>query len=451
MAVAEENWQTKRPTIAERTTFIFNNELLSDVKFVVPVSTGESESKKAIPAHKFVLAISSPVFFAMLYGQMAETTDSIELPDCDYESLLELFRYMYSDEANLSGSNVMQVLYLANKYMVPSLAAKCTEYLRDNLDASNVFCILPQAQKLEDKDLEDRCWEVIELETEEAVTSDEFVTLERSLVEAVVKREALNVKEVELFKAVDRWATKEIERQGMTPDGVVKRQILGEEIVKAMRFPLMSQAEFLSVVFDSYILTMQEVGDIMKHYSGILASVLPFTQAARINPAASVYRCHRFEKFNPPDAHWNYSDNKNDSICFSVTSPIKLHGVQHFGSEGGEYTVQAEVKDTTDGSSMIKHSGVFSSVKQETDTYYSFDVLFDHPVCLEKGRKYNIDALISGPRSWYGGYIISGAGRKVKKAVECKGVYFTFTSSDSSPNGTYVTGGQFPAIIFSQL
>ena len=102
MAVVDENWQTKRSTIVERTTFIFNNELLSDVKFVVSMSTGESENKKVIPAHKFVLAISSPVFYAMFCGQMAETTDSIELPDCDYESLLELFRYFYSDKASLS-------------------------------------------------------------------------------------------------------------------------------------------------------------------------------------------------------------------------------------------------------------------------------------------------------------------------------------------------------------
>ena len=116
---AEENWQTKLSTIAEKTAFIFNKELLSDVKFVVPMSTDERESKKVIPAHKFVLAINSPVFFAMFYGQMAETKDSIELPDCEYESLLELFRFMYSDIVNLSGSNVMQVLYLANKYMVP--------------------------------------------------------------------------------------------------------------------------------------------------------------------------------------------------------------------------------------------------------------------------------------------------------------------------------------------
>ena len=134
------------------------------------------------------------MFYAIFYGQIAETTDSTELPDYDYESLLELFRFMYTDEANLNGSNVMQVLYLANKYIVPSLAEKCTEYLRDNLKASNVFCILPHAQKFEDRDLEDRCWEVIEKQTVEAVTSDEFVTVERSVVESVVKREVLNVK-----------------------------------------------------------------------------------------------------------------------------------------------------------------------------------------------------------------------------------------------------------------
>ena len=236
MAFAGVNWQTLQSTITERMSFIFNTEILSDVKFVVPVSTGESESKKVIPAHKFVLAISSPVFFAMFYGQMAETKDSIELPDCDYDSLLELFRYLYSDEVKLSGSNVMQVLYLANKYMVPSLAEKCRKYLRYNLKTSTVFCILSHAQKCDDKDLQDRCWEFIEKQTEEAVASDDFFTLERALVETVVKREKLNVKEVELFKAVDRWATKESERQGITPDGESKRRILGEEIVKAIRF-----------------------------------------------------------------------------------------------------------------------------------------------------------------------------------------------------------------------
>ena len=335
MAVVEENWQMKRSTVAERTSFIFDNELLSDVNFVVPASNGEIELKKMIPAHKFVLAISSPVFFAMFYGQMAETTDAIELPDCHYDSLLEMFRFLYTDKVNLNGSNVMQVLYLAEKYMVPSLAEKCTKYLRDNLEASNVFCILPHAQKYEDKDLEDRCWKVIEMDTEEAVTSDEFVTLERSVVETLVKRETLNIKEVELFKAVDRWATKESERQGIAPDGEVKRRILGEEIVKAIRFPTMSQKEFLSVVFDSYILTIQEVGNLMKHFNGLPTSPVPFIEAKRITNS----KFHQCQRFILPDG---YSTSGKDVSCTVQEPIVYFHGVQLFGAEDGECTIDVE-------------------------------------------------------------------------------------------------------------
>ena len=420
MAAIEENWQTKCSAVAERTTFIFNTELLSDVKFVVPVSTGESERKKVIPAHKFVLAICSPVFFAMFYGQMAETTDSIELPDCDYQSLLEMFRYFYSDKVNLSGSNVMQVLYLANKYMVPSLAEKCTKYLRRNLQASSVFCILPHAQKFEDKDLEDRCWKVIDEQTEEALTSDEFVTVERSLVETVVKREGLNVKEVELFKAVDRWATEQSKRQGMTPDGESKRRILGEEIVKAIRFPVMLQKEFASFVIDSRILTLDEVGDLVKHFNDLPTSSLHFIQG----PRTIIHRCQRFEAFETGRAYGPHGLN------FSVNKPIMLHGVQHFGSEGGSCTVSTEVKETKDGPSLVKQSGSYTSEKDETCSYYGFSVLFDHPVSLKENKKYKLESLINSPSSW------QGTGQT---SVESQGVVFTFCEKT----------GQFPVLFWS--
>ena len=410
------------------------------MKFVVPVSNGESESK-VIPAHKFVLAVSSPVFYAMFYGQMAETTDSIELPDCEYESLLELFRYMYSDEVNLTGSNVMLVLYLAKKYMVPSLADNCTKFLRDNLEASNVFSILPHAQKFEDKDLEDRCWEVIEGHTEKAVTSDEFVTLERSLVEAVVKREKLDVKEVELFKAVDRWAIKECERQGITPDGEVKRRIIGQEIVKAIRFPLMSQKEFVSIVFDAKVLHFQEISDMMKHFSDIhLTSPLPFIHKPRMAP---FHRCYRFKKLCPPNGSWHYSKSSPDGIGLTVNKAIKLHGVQHFGSNEGEYTVSITVKQSTNGSSLVKQSGSYTSEKNELHGYYGFDVLFSFPVQLDEGKNYEIVSFINGPNSWYG--------QEGQRSVKSQEVEFTFNNTGASDNGTDKISGQFPTLLFSEV
>ena len=441
MATFDDNWQTKHPTISDRTKFIFNNELLSDVKFVAPASNSESKSRKSqknIPAHKFVLAISSPVFYAMFYGEMAETASTIELPDCDYESLLELFRYLYSDEVNLTGSNVMQVLYLAKKYLVPSLADKCTEYLREHLEASNAFSILPQAQKFEDKDLEERCWNVIELHTEEAVTSDDFVTLERSIVESVVKRERLNVKEVNLFKAVDRWASKEVERQGLTPDGEVKRKILGEEIVKSVRFPLMSQKEFASVVFDLDILTKKETGLMFKHYSDVhVNSPLPFMASPRIWPFP--HRCYRFAVVNPPrvsSGPWVHHGINPYTLKLTVNKPVMLYGVQHFGSEGGQYTVSLEVKDARSGCSLVQQSVSCSSVKDEKHAFYGFDVMFDCPVFLEQNRVYKIVSIAKGPVSWYG--------ENREESDDFQGIRFSFDFS-----GTTTNRGLLPAFLVS--
>ena len=439
MATFDDNWQTKRPTISGRTKFIFNNELLSDVKFVAPASNIESESRKSqksIPAHKFVLAISSPVFYAMFYGELAETASTIELPDCDYESLLELFRYLYSDEVNLTGSNVMQVLYLAKKYLVPSLAGKCTEYLREHLKASNVFSILPHAQKFEDKDLEKRCWNVIELRTKEAVTSDDFVTLERSIVESVMKRERLNVKEVDLFKAVDRWASKEVERQGLTPDGEVKRRVLGEEIVNAIRFPVMSYNEFASVVLDCDILTKRELGVMIKHYGDAsLKCPLPFIHSPRTS--SIVHRCYRFTSLQ---TGWIYNGGA-DALGVTVSKPIALHGVQQFGTEGGNYTVSLEVKNTLSGLSLAKQTGTHSSEKDWTNGYYGLDVMFDHPVYLEQDKPYEVVSFIQGPSS----FRLEGG----KSPVEAQGVQFSFSASAASTNGTEVNRGQFPGFLFS--
>ena len=439
--MADDHWQTKCLTINERTTFIFNNELLSDVKFIVPASNSESESRKMIPAHKFVLAIGSPVFYAMFFGKMAETKNSIELPDCEYESLLELFRYLYTDEVNLTGSNVMHVLYLAKKYMLPSLADECSAYLQENLEASNVFSILPHAMKFDDQDLKNRCWKVIEKHTEEAVTSDEFFTLERSLVESVVKKEVLNVKEAELFMAVDRWATQEIKKQGLNPDGETKRRMIGEELLNAIRFPLMSQKEFLSVVPNN-ILTTKEIFDLMKHYSGMLTSPLQFSASPRTRRVCS---CHRFLSVREPGRlFWRYSTNRSDRICFTVNEDIYLIGVEHFGRERCAYTVRTELIDTVSGSCVASKSGVYSSEKkhQEVTNYYGFTVLFDDAVPIKQNNCYEVVSLVNGDTSWYGD--------EGKSTVECFGVTFTFhnTEEKTDNNRTGVNGGQFPVLLF---
>ena len=419
---------------------MLNNDRLSDVKFIARKSNGESESKRMIPAHKFILAIGSPVFEAMFYGELAETEDTIELPDCDNESLLELFRYMYSDEVNLSGSNVMGVLYLAKKYMVPSLTDKCMEYLKEKLDPSNVFSIMPFAQKFEDKTLVDRCWNVIDEQTEEAVNSDGFEMIEKSLLEGVIARDNLMIEEVDLFQAVVRWATKQCEKQGLVADGKVKRRIIGERAIKAIRFPLMKIEEFASVFIDTNLLTTEETNGLFKFFA-IPRHSAP-VQFPKNERRPRIVRC---ERFGSVKGTWNYGTDR-DYLGFTVDRDIKLHGISLFGSENNSYKVTLEVKNANDNTIIVSKSGTYPSniLPSNRHRYHGYEILFDSAILLIKNIRYSIEAFITGPAS--------ERGEMGFNTVETSGVTFTFSKiSKTVPdsNGTSDVSGQFPQILFS--
>ncbi|XP_022802352.1 BTB/POZ domain-containing protein 6-like [Stylophora pistillata] len=436
MSVVKKSWQFTKLSIKERSKFIFNNDLFSDVKFVVRTTDGGSERKQVIPAHKLVLSISSPVFEAMFYGELVETKDSIELPDCEYESLLEFFRFMYSDEVNLSGINVMGVLYLAKKYMVPSVANKCAEYLLQNLDPSNVFGILPSAQKYEEKDLVERCWKVIDENTEQAAESEGFFAIERSLLESVVTRDTLTIEEINLFKAVDSWATRECGRQGLEADGLTKRRVLGEEIVKAIRFPVMNQKDFAKTVLDSDILNPDEVKKLIKYLNSALCVPVGFPEKIRSSvPRAcgEIHRCFRFLRGRNlfPD---QLEANGSRVVEVSVDRKILLQGVCLCG--GGKDN-PVELSLWNNQSQLAHLSGKFSSNNFEDTNfggYHTYQILFDKEIVLRGNTTYRIEARVGHPVSWCGEGVIS--------SVTCSGIKFTFQS---------IAGKDFPTLLFSKL
>lgn len=432
-----------RPAISRRTAFLFNNELLSDVKFVV-LKYNERRNKRCrmeIPAHKFILSISSPVFFKMFHGEMADTSDSIDLPDCEHEGLLEMLRYMYTDTANLSGDNVMQVMYLAKKYMLPALAKECTSFLIDNVEVSDVFVVLENARMHEEKDLETKCWDIIENLTYEVVKSDEFLKIERSLLEELVERDSLNIKEVELFKAADNWATKNCEQQGLEPNGSVKRKILGERVVKAIRFPVMEQSEFANTVLDVKILAAEEVVDMVKFFSSVLSSPLGFPEVRRTNPQP-YNRCVRFNSVVKPadcDKRWR------DIIGMRVDKDVLLHGVSLFGISAhftlkiSQVLLQSPTLIVSKQGSFIAHDSV--RVTLPLFSYYGFRVMFDQPVELKREGLYRVEATTSG--------FCPARGTNGSNCVETSAVKFSFESIDFERNGSSVTDGQFAEFLFT--
>lgn len=99
---------------------MFNNELMSDVFFIV----GKLE-KMRILVYKYVMGISSLVFYVMFYGRMVEKGCEIKIVDCELNSFMELLRYIYYDEVKIDLLNVFGILYLVKKYIVLFLVENC--------------------------------------------------------------------------------------------------------------------------------------------------------------------------------------------------------------------------------------------------------------------------------------------------------------------------------------
>ena len=248
----------------------------------------------------------------------------------------------------------------------------------------------------------------------------------------------MTIKEINLFKAVDLWATKECERQQLTVDGAAKRRVLGESLIKALPFPTMEQEDFASVVLDSKILTLDEIVSIIKCLSAVSSSPVIFPERKR---CGLIHRCNRF---GIPSHGWGYGASK-DAICCSVDKDIVLHGVCLFGSENNTYSVDLEVVDYNAKFVLMSECGEFYSEKFQDKkySYFGFKVPFAgmKGVILKKNRKYDIRAKITGS--------ISQSGEGGVSTVHCSGVTFTFMRSEYSNNGTGVDRSQFPELMFS--
>ena len=102
---------------------MFDNQLMSDVSFTC------GESSRIFHAHKYVLATSSAVFFAMFYSNLAQQEFPTRLEDTDNESFKEFLCFLYTNNCKIRAENATGVMYLAKKYLLWSLAEKCYRVL----------------------------------------------------------------------------------------------------------------------------------------------------------------------------------------------------------------------------------------------------------------------------------------------------------------------------------
>ncbi len=413
---------------------MFNNELMSDISFTC------GESSHIFHAHKYVLATSSAVFFAMFYGNLAQKESTISIPDADEESFEEFLRYLYTDDSKITAENANRVMYLAKKYLIPSLAEKCCKVLEENIKPDNVFMVLEQAIQFDEKKLEAKCWDIVSKETLECINSDAFCSIGSQTLNALLKKEMLTVAVVELFKAVMKWVDSECAKQGINIEEVktARRRVLGDSVYN-IRFLQMSQEDFAKHVSSTGILTDAEVISIFQKFSGLDVADLKWKES-RKRQRPRIVGFSRFDVANTLHGDWRYSGGA-DALTLSVNKAVLFHGVRLFGdANGSQYEIKFKVKDEN-------VTGTYTS-ERDKDGVYCYDVMLPKPVSLQPDEEFTITATIQGPPSQ--------RGHKGKPSVNVDGTIVTFKNAlcrsySLTSNGTDTDRGQFYKIFFSNF
>ena len=391
---SEERWQVNINKALERNKHMFNNPVMSDIKFAFP-------NKQTIPAHKYVLATNSPVFFAMFYGDLAEKRETLDITDCDRDVFLQFLCYLYCEHADFQEvDSAIQVLYLADKYDVPSLAKKCVNFLDKSMEPLSAFDIILHARRCNCQHLEKVCWAIIDYNAKEIVTDVSFLELKPEFLLPLLERSTLLIDEVTLFKAVDRWAAKRCEEANMPVNGANKRSVLGEDLLKSIRFPRMSPKEFSDVAMPTEILFTTEVIDVFKQFTSVpVPGGFQFSAGPRMAYDATFHSCSMGIPACPWDGKCSYNccvgEKRNGVLTFTVNKAITLCGVKII-------TDKAERQPSCRVSLTVALRG--KMIRQIRNKYFTnkgptgyhangeIDVFFNRPFRLTENACYNIKA-----------------------------------------------------------
>ncbi|KAJ3615152.1 hypothetical protein NHX12_018720 [Muraenolepis orangiensis] len=423
------NWQGLYPTIRERNSVMFNNEVMADVFFLV----GPPGATQRVPGHKYVLAVGSSVFHAMFYGELAENQKEIRIPDVEPASFLSMLKYIYCDEIQLCADTVLATLYAAKKYLVPHLARACVSFLESSLSARSACVLLAQSRLFEEPELTRRCWEVIDAQAEPALRSEGFRDIDVGTLESILGRETLNAKELAVFEAALGWAEAECRRRGLDPGPENSRLVLGKALY-LLRLPSMPLEDFANGPAQSGLLTAGETNRLFLWFTAADKPEPPFCSAPRAGLPAQ--RCRRFQSCAYRSNQWRYR-GRCDSIQFAVDRRIFVAGFGLYGSSCGsaEYGARIELKrqGSTVGRNAVRYSSDGSGA--------AFTVWFEYPVRVDPDTFYTASVVLDGSE-------LSYFGQEGVTEVQSGKVTFQFQCSSDSTNGTGVQGGQIPELVF---
>ncbi|KAK3860250.1 hypothetical protein Pcinc_033688 [Petrolisthes cinctipes] len=256
-------WQSQLINPSQRLSSLLVSCRLADLTITFP------NTDRQLKAHRLVLAMSSPVFEAMLYGPLAEEGPEVSLAEDPPEAVEWMLEYMYRGQTHLPDITLcVHVYQLASKYQMEPLMALCSENLRGNLTASNLSEMYDTAVLLDDSALLQRCAQVVSHSPTAVLTSPHLGRLTRNALNHLLIQPLHVASEVTIFQAIRNWG----QSQGCGTDEV-REAIL--EFLPQIRFLAMTTDEFVEHVMPSGVMNLQEASAILMNIMKVRDVPLP--------------------------------------------------------------------------------------------------------------------------------------------------------------------------------
>ena len=127
----------------------------------------------SLGAHRAIIAASSPVFHAMLYGKTRESKESeIHLLSTNIDMLKMLFTFIYTGVVRVNSDECLSLLQVAHYFNIATLEVKCSKMLVDSLYVNcNFSSIITFAVEHQLDLLIKQCWEFMEINADKVIHS----------------------------------------------------------------------------------------------------------------------------------------------------------------------------------------------------------------------------------------------------------------------------------------